>query len=386
MTSPSVPTPATTSTTRRTLWRLLAALLGLTVAVLAASVSVMAGTSRTAETVRSRSAPSILELAGVRTAMIRADAAAIDSFRTGRARLAGPGDDYQRYLATATQGLAQAAGDIVAGETSSLRIQLVEGQIVSYTGLVGQADAHYRQDSHDSLATDYLWYASLMLHDDGGILDQIDGLTADESSALAGRLSSGWLSPAATLLWVVPILALLGALIYTQRFLRVRFRRRLNAWLLVGTVLLVALAGGTSLALVSKSRLAQTRTALTGAEQLAKEQAAGVDAQGQGTLAQMLRDLCPARDGQPQCGGTVQQFLSTHLAPPPPSAGRPAAAPGLDEDNKVAQGSRTVNREAEAASGAASYTLVGLVLAVLLGTTVWLGLRPRIEEYRFRSR
>jgi multisubunit Na+/H+ antiporter MnhB subunit len=384
MTSPPPPAPATTSTTRRTLWRLLAALLGLTVAVLAASVSVMAGTSRTAETVRGRSAPSILELAGVRTAMIRADAAAIDSFRTRRARLAGPGDDYQRYLATATQGLAQAAGDIVAGEKSSLRIQLVEGQIVSYTGLVGQADAHYRQDNNDSLATIYLWYASQMLHDDGGILDQIDGLTADESSTLEDRLSSGWLSPATTLLWVAPILALLGALIYTQRFLRVRFRRRLNAWLLVGTVLLVALAGGTSLALVSKSRLAQTRTALAGAAQLAKEQATGIDTQGQGNLAGMLRDLCPGPDARALCGGTVQQFLSAHVAPPPTSAD--ATAQGQNEDNKVAQDSRAVNQKARSASDAASYTLVALVVAVLLGTTVWLGLRPRIEEYRFRSR
>jgi multisubunit Na+/H+ antiporter MnhB subunit len=384
MTDPSAPTPAATSTTRRTLWQLLAALLGLTAVVLAASVSVMAGTSRTAETVRGRSAPSILELAAVRTAMIRADAAAIDSFRTGRARLAGPGDDYQRYLAAATQGLAEAARDIVAGEKSSLRIQLVEGQIVSYTGLVGQAHAHYRQNSGDSLATVYLWYASLLLHDGGGILDQIDGLTGDESSALAGRLSSGWLSPAATLLWVVPMLALLGALLYAQRFLRQRFRRRLNAWLLVSTVLLVTLAGGTSLALVSKSRLAQTRTALTGAEQLAKEQASGVDAQGQRNLAQMLRDLCPRPGEEAQCGWTVQEFLSAHLASS--GADPSAAAPGADEDNRVAEGGRAVNREAESASGAASYALVGLVVAVLLGTAVWLGLRPRIEEYRFRSR
>src|SRR3954451_4752330 len=211
MTSPSPAAATAGSTTGRTLWRLLAALLRLTAVVLAASVSVMAGTSRTAETVRTRSAASILELAAVRTAMIRADAAAVDSFRTGRARLAGPGDDYQGYIAAATQGLAQAAGDIVAGEKSSLRIQLVEGLIVTYSGLIGQAHAHYRQNNEDSLATVYLWYASLLLHNDDGILDQIDGLTGDESSALAGRLSAGWLSPAATLLWLVPMLALLSA-------------------------------------------------------------------------------------------------------------------------------------------------------------------------------
>ncbi len=391
MTSPSPPGPAATSTTRRTLWQLLAALLGLTAVVLAASVSVMAGTSRAAETVRTRSAPSILELAAVRTAMIRADAAAIDSFRTGRARLAGPGDDYQRYIAAATQGLAQAAGDVVAGEKSNLRIQLVEGLIVTYTGLVGQAHAHYRQNSDDSLATVYLWYASLLLHNDDGILSQIDGLTGDESSALAGHLSSGWLSPAATLLWVVPMLALLGALVYAQLFLRVRFRRRLNAWLLLGTALLLTLAAGTSLALVSKSRLAQTRTALTGAEQLAKRQAADIDAQGQRYLAQMLRDVCPQEGEDANCGWTVKEFLSAHPVPAPavsttPSADPSAAARAMAEDNEVAEGGREVNRDAEAASGAASYALGGLAVAVLLGTTVWLGLRPRIEEYRYRSR
>ena len=388
MTSPSPPAPAATSTTRRTLWQLLAALLGLTAAVLAASVSVMGGTSRAAETVRTRSAPSILELAAVRTAMIRADAAAIDSFRTGRARLAGPGDDFQRYIAAATQGLAQAAGDVAAddvaaGERSGLRIQLVEGLIVNYTGLVGQAHAHYRQDSGDSLATVYLWYASLLLHDDNGILDQIDGLTGDESAALGGRLASGWLSPVATLLWVVPMLALLGALVYAQLFLRERFRRRLNAWLLLGTALLVLLAAGTSLALVSKSRLAQTRTALAGAEQLAKRQAADTDAQGQGNLAGMLRKLCPRQGEEANCGWTVKEFLSAH--PAADQAPTPAARAQAD-DNDVAESGRRVNRDAEAASGAASYALVGLAVAVLLGTTVWLGLRPRIEEYRYRSR
>jgi len=375
--------------TRRTLWQLLAALLGLTTVVLAASVSVMAGTSRTAETVRTRSAPSILALAAVRTSMIRADAAAIDSFRTGRARLAGPGDDYQRYIAAATQGLAQAAGDIVTGEKSSLRIQLVEGLIVTYTGLVGQAHAHYLQNSDDSLATVYLWYASLLVHDGGGILDQLDGLTGDESSALAGRLSSGWLSPAATLLWVVPMIALLGVLVFAQLFLRERFRRRLNAWLLLGMVLLVTLAAGTSLALVSKSRLAQTRSALTGAEQLAQRQAADTDAQGQRYLAQMLRTLCPHQGQEEQCGWTVKEFLSAHPAPTAsttPSADPSAAVRAQAEDNQVAEGGREVNRDAEAASGAASYALVGLAVAVLLGTTVWLALRPRIEEYRYRPR
>jgi hypothetical protein len=181
------------------------------------------------------------------------------------------------------------------------------------------------------------------------------------------------------------MLALLGALLYTQRFLRERFRRRLNAWLLVGLALLLLLAGGTSLALVSKSRLAQTRTALTGAEQLATRQAAGIDAQGQGNLAQMLRDLCPRQGEEADCGFTVQEFLTAHPTATP-TADPAAAARAQDEDNQVAEDGRAVNREAESASGAASYALVGLVIAVLLGTTVWLGLRPRIEEYRFRSR
>jgi hypothetical protein len=376
--------PVATSTTRRTLWRMLAVLLGLTAMVLGASVSVMAGTSRTAETVRDRSAPSILELASVRTAMIRADAAAIDSFRTGRARLAGPGDDYQRYLATATQGLAEAAGDVTAGEDSSLKIQLVEGQIVSYTGLVAQAQAHYRQDAADSLPTVYLWYASVQLHGSDGILDQLDLLAKGESDSLGDRLSGGWLSPWATVLWVAPIGILLVALGYAQWFLGRRFRRRLNAWLLAATVLLVGLGAGTSLALVSKSRLGDTRDTLASATQLAKQQGSGVDTEGQSDLARMLRGQCPHE--ATECGYSVQKFLSAPVATAATSTDVAGAAKEQTEDNKMAADGRMVNREAGSASRVASYALIALAVALLIGVTVWLGLRPRLEEYRFRPR
>jgi len=158
---------------------------------------------------------------------------------------------------------------------------------------------------------------------------------------------------------------------------------------MVGTVLLVTLAAGTSLALVSRSRLAQTRAALAGAEQLAKRQAGHTDAQGQSHLAQMLRHLCARQGDEATCGWTVEEFLAAHPAPTQsttPSPDPAAAARAEAEDNQVAEGGRDVNRHAEAASSAASYAVVGLVVAVLLGATVWLGLRARIEEYRYRPR
>ncbi|WP_422770786.1 hypothetical protein ACN28C_29620 [Plantactinospora sp. WMMC1484] len=368
---PSAGGTARSSTTRRTLLRLLGCLLGATALVLTSSLAVVWGTHRTAETVRTRSLPSVMELAAVRTALVRADTAAITSFQSRQAGLAGPGEEYQNQIAAASQSLAQAAEDIGSGDgTSSRRIQLVEGLLVTYVGLVGQADAHYRKSGPGGLATAYLWYASRLLHSEQGILAQLDSLLAAETDALEARLASGWLSPAATLLWLVPALILL---VGTQLFLHRRFRRMVNWGLATSTLLLALLVAGTSFALVSKAQLADAGAELSEVRRLSGEQFRAADREGAMALERLLRDSCVRDDG---CD------ISSDVFRPGLTAGSPM--PVADRD--VLGRAEEVDEQAGAATSATSWAFVVLLLVSPIALLVWLGLRPRLEEYRYRSR
>ncbi|MFY1669204.1 hypothetical protein ACN27G_04470 [Plantactinospora sp. WMMB334] len=371
---PSVGGTARSSTTRRTLLRLLGCLLGATALVLATSLAVVWGTHRTAETVRTRSLPSVMELAAVRTALVRADTAAITSFQSRQAGLAGPGEEYQNQIAAASQSLAQAAEDIGSGDgTSSRQIQLVEGLLVTYVGLVGQADAHYRKSGPGGLATAYLWYASRLLHSEQGILAQLDSLLAAETDALEARLASGWLGPAATLLWLVPALSLLVLLVGTQLFLHRRFRRMVNWGLAAATLLLAVLVAGTSFALVSKAQLADAGAELSEVRRLSGEQFRAADRDGAIALERLLRESCVRDDG---CDVSSDVFRP----------GLTAASPTPVADRDVLGRAEEVDEQAGAATSATSLAFVVLLLVSPIALLVWLGLRPRLEEYRYRSR
>ncbi|MGX7670749.1 hypothetical protein [Plantactinospora sp. DSM 117369] len=371
------------STTRRTLLRLLGCLLGTTVLVLASSLAVVWGTHRTAETVRTRSLPAVMELAAVRTALVRADTAAITSFQTRQAGLVGPGEEYQNQIAAASQSLAQAAEDIGSGDTSSRQIQVVEGLLVTYISLMGQAHAHYRQSGPDGLATVYAWYASRLLYSDGGILAQLDTLLAAETATLETRLSSGWLSPGTTLVWVLPVLFLLLLLVGAQLFLRRRFRRGVNWGLAAATVLLAVLTAGTSFVLVSNEQLADAHAELSEVRRLSAEQAAGADQEGITALDGLLAGFCSPAGGCEVRSGVFRSRpdAGSPAAPPSPSA---SAMPVADRD--VLRRAEEVDDQAALATGATSGAFVVLLLASPIALLVWLGLRPRIEEYRYRSR
>src|SRR5215475_13817186 len=177
------------STTRRTLRRLLAGLLALTATVFVTTLLMFTRVHRTAETVRTRTAPSIVDPAAARLALVQADAAVITSFQTPEGQLTGPGEEFQNQMAIAGQNLTEAAEDNVAGELGSRRLQLVEELLVTYQGLVGQAVAHFWQPDGNALGGTDLFSASRLLHgqvvaqpdqtlvQSGGILGELDQLT-----------------------------------------------------------------------------------------------------------------------------------------------------------------------------------------------------------------
>jgi hypothetical protein len=359
-----------------TLWRLLVALAAASVAVLVTSVWAFQALHGTAAEVRTRSAPSILGVSAARAALVAADAAAITSFSSGEVRLAGPGERYQNQIAVASQSLAQVAENNVAGEAASQTIQLVEGLLVAYTGLIEQADAHYRQDSGRALGAADLWYASHLLHTpDGGIFVQLDTLRDAENAALAGQLSSGGTNSWWVFAWVMPLLVLLALLAVTQSFLRQRFRRTLSLPLAAATVILFVLVVGMAFSLGAKHDLESANSDLSHASSQWRDQQDATDRQSQRDLVALVRQNCSRSGG---CGDTIDLY-----------SGRPefAAASGSNVDDKVVSADiRHVDERAAAAVNTAQAQVLVLVSALVVIALVPLGLYGRIEEYRYRAR
>jgi len=373
---PSVPRAGRSpTTTRRRLVQLRAGLLAATIAVLITSLSAFVGVQLVVDEVSIRTAPAVLEVVAARAALVRADSAAVTSFETGQVQLIGPGEQYQNEIALASQSLAQVAEHNAAGATGSSTLQLVEGLLVAYTGLIEQADVHFRQDDATALGVADLWYASRLLHQPkDGILAQLNGLQEAQHTVLQNQLSDGWMHPATVLVWVVPIVVLAGLLCLTQVFLKRRFQRLLNAPLLAASVLLLVLAAGTSYALVlSQDRSGDGGDTLNQVLQEWQAQTDATDASGQHALADVVQVQCGGTDGG--CGDTVTGFVA-----------RLAASPGNEaKDWQAISKTKKVNEELLSAdqSGILEFAIPGAALGI--AALVLLGLQPRIDEYRYRS-
>ena len=353
-------------TTRATLWRSLVVLELMLIAVLGASAWVSQGTRATAERVKTHSVPSIMHILAAHAALVEADEAAVDSFRTGAVGLTGPGERYQNQIALAGQNLTQLAVDSIAGAGVGQGIQLVQGQLTAYSGLIEQADAHNRQDPTSALAGADLWYASRLLHmPDGGILALLDDLLAVERQALARQLTAGRMAPGWVVTWIVPVGVLFALLVGVQAFLSSRFRRTFNLPLLAATVAVLALAFGMSFDFAARGELTATQKAgnvLVGVWQARTD---ATDRRGQEMLGELVAKVCP--DG---CAETVDRFTAA-----PGGAGEPPTEESLTAHIKDVDG--------HAAAAAAADRQMLLVLAVLAAMAlVPLGLYPRIDEYR----
>jgi hypothetical protein len=358
-------------TTRSWLWRLLIVLLAAAALALVTSSWVFQGTRATAERVRAHSVPSVMHVMAARAALVQADAAAIQSFQTGEVGLTGPGENYQNQIAVASQSLTQLAADSITGAGASQTIQLVEGMLASYVGLIEQADAHYRQDAGSVLAIADLWSASRLLHmPEGGILAQLDALHDLESRALAAQVTAGRMAPGWILAWVVAFSLLLALLLVAQALLSGRFRRTFNLPLIGATAAALALVGGMSVDFDARSELAETQDASSSVVRFWRAQTDLVDRHGQGLLKQLVTKHCP----EGGCGETVDRFAAA-LGPVNGLYSPP-------DEIELTASIKIVNRHAEAAADTGSAQLLVLLAALLALVLVPVGLFPRIDEYR----
>ncbi|MBB2914441.1 hypothetical protein FHS43_005753 [Streptosporangium becharense] len=368
--------------TRETLGRLRAGLTAATLALLLTSVWLFQGVHQTATAAGATAMPAILEISNAQRALAAADRAALTAFPGGSRTDAAPAErEYKKQVRIAGLNLAQAAEDNAADGTGERaggeeagNLQLAQGLLVVYTDLVEQAREHHRRGD-ETLGAMHLWYASHLLHEDGGILDVLDDFRERQQSWLGERFPSTWMMPVATTCWAVSVLALLVLLGVTQRFLRRRFRRILNVRLLAATVLTVGLAAMTSLALVSGNRLDHARRTVWSvvadrqAETEAEHRASGE------RLARLLSPRCGTDLGR--CGPTLRRAFAA-------SRDGTGAAPPAPSDS--AEKSRLAGiRMAEAAEYAGLALPIAL-LPVVVGALIWSGLHPRINEYGYRKR
>ncbi|MBY8848105.1 hypothetical protein [Saccharothrix longispora] len=365
------------STTRRTLRGLLAGTVVAALVATGATWAVCAAVQATADSVRTRNAPAVLEAATARAALAEADRLAVESFNNPEHVLTGPGDRYRGRIALAGQYLAQIAEDNTAGEVVSRQLQLVEGLLVSYNAAIGQADAQLRQPGGAALGSADLWHASQLLHaPDHGILAQLDRLLEAQRDALDDRLAESGTTPWRAASWLVPSLVLLGLLVATQVFLVRRFRRLVNPLLALATA--VAL-GVVVVPLVGQETRAQVTESTRALDLLVDRWRAHTTETGATARRELLvlldRHCGGERDG---CGDTVAR-VRRDLGP------AAAGAPPTDERELTREAER-INADLEDAAderGLIPLVPIGGSAVVLL---VLLGLLGRLEEYRYRVR
>jgi len=340
--------------------RLLVVVLAATVLLWISATVLLRSLDSTVASVRGTASPAFLNAIEARAALSDADRAAWQSFRSGEAQLTGPGQLYQNDITTAGQDLERLAALAPPGGAGSQQLQTVSGQLVNYQALVEQADAAYRTDialgsasSHD-LGYAYLTYASNSMRDpQGGLLASINQLAALDKQALDQQLGSPWTDSALFLALVAVGLLGLASIIAAQVFLQRRFRRVTSPPLLLAAALvcvLLAWVGTVTLPADAAFNAAQA-TALPKLTGIWQAQTRAVDAE-----AATLR-----ANAAGQAPGAGSGGLSVIATQPASSA--------LDADLLSAEDS----------GGLA----VGIpVLVALIAGLAYLGVRPRLDEYR----
>jgi hypothetical protein len=374
-------TTGTTTTTGRTLRRQRIWLLAVALLVCAAATILLGAATRTANTMRDGATTVANQIATARQALTEADTDAVESLSSKAVQLTGPGNDYLGEITLASQSLEQVAEANEAGPAGSQALRLIGSLISTYSGMVEQANAAYAS-SQPELGLADVWYASDFMHmTNGGILAELSNLEDSESRGLSTEDSSFWTSPWTVPIWGVPAVALLLLLIRAQRYASRRFQRTVNPPLAVSSLLVfVMLVLGPLFALSSDKTLADSIGGLQTITQDRDTQIATQDT-GQDQLATLLGQVCSTASTGCQATVTTMDHRD------PKKAGTTETA--RQQQKQLADDTTKVTAIADQQSGAASADLglaIGLgVGALLVVVGVVLGMRRRINDYRYRA-
>ncbi|MET7670382.1 hypothetical protein [Micromonospora luteifusca] len=353
------------STTRQTLVRLRGWLLGITAVTLGTSLAIFLGVAGNADVAADRSVPAILASYDAQDALRNAHLAAVRNFAEGGEVLGGPGVDYQRQIAGAGQYLTLLAENNAAGDKGTQAIQTIEALLVTYTGLIGQADARYRDASLRALGVAALRDAASLLDD---ILVRLDRLRGMQLRALDSQVHNVWTNKLTAGVWLLPLVGLGVLLIRTQVYLTRRFRRTVNVPLLVATVATVGMVALTSLSLGSASQLDRARAGVEAVHGSRQGQLEDVRFWAADGLASAVREQCRAA-----CADTIAE-IGTRSPSPSSTPGRAVIAADV-----------AITADAVGAADSRSVELALPLLALGIAVLVLAGFRPRLAEYGERS-
>ncbi|MFD0683547.1 hypothetical protein [Actinomadura fibrosa] len=214
--------------------------MGLALVFWLAATSVLLGGQDAVGSVEDKGAPAYISARTAHAALSDADRAAWRSFRSGAAQLIGPGQEFRDDLTTAADNLAHIAELDAGGAAGRDLLRAVNAQVVTYQGLVEQADAAYREGL-EPLGFAYLTYASDLLHGQDGLLKGIDEIAERDRRSVHEERHSAWFGAAAVSVTAAIGVVLLAVLVYVQVSMARRFRRLVNPPLLAASVVLAGL-------------------------------------------------------------------------------------------------------------------------------------------------
>ena len=166
----------------------------------------------------------------IETDLLVADANATNTFLVGGLESPERRAAYDAALAEVADLVARSAQ---AQPADAAALSALNAQVLDYAGLVEAARANNRQGL--PVGAQYLREASNGLRTDA--LPVADALVQANTSRATASLTTGWG-------WVLPLLSLAATAVFVVAQVRVarQFRRRVNAGLLVATLVLLALA------------------------------------------------------------------------------------------------------------------------------------------------
>ena len=130
--------------------------------------------------------------------------------------------EYHAMIADVVQRLAVLAENKIGNAADRQTIQVIQGTLISYLGLVDQAHYYIGRDQ-SLLAEAYLTYASDLLS--GDVHDELDDYRQGVLRKLTDQRESVYYGGWITLLWVIPLLASLALLVTGQLYITAQFNR-----------------------------------------------------------------------------------------------------------------------------------------------------------------
>jgi hypothetical protein len=151
---------------------------------------------------------------------------------------------YQADIEASNRELEKAAERAAEGSEASRRLQAIAVAVARYIGFVQTANAIQGPDRSGGLL--YLQAGSNLMHGPGGILDQVDQIRDLYIADLDGANVALQVTARMLVVYAIIAIGLLVLLVYTQGYVRARFRRQQNIGLLGATLLLLIVSTGSA--------------------------------------------------------------------------------------------------------------------------------------------